>query len=165
MPFLRILDGGPCSVGIEPRPQEHVKAVLPSKRRAKGRFDRLSSLILRSTVVKLDTTCSVPCLRLLRRGGVTEERLEEFLKTSRGRFRAPIQLVARRRKGFGALGGQERGGGRGGAAGGARHAAEALRARRGHGVAVGGRGHSVCGAGGALRAAGRPRGPWPRELR
>ena len=138
--------------------------LLPNRLVLHG-FSMVLSLILRSTVVKLDTTCSVPCLRLLRRGGVTEERLEEFLKTSRGRFRAPIQLVARRRKGFGALGGQERGGGRGGAAGGARHAAEALRARRGHGVAVGGRGHSVCGAGGALRAAGRPRGPWPRELR
>ncbi|CAJ1460390.1 unnamed protein product [Effrenium voratum] len=61
--FLKILDGGPCDVGIE------------------------------STVVKIDTAGR---LLLLRRGGVTPERLEEFLGDcfKSGKLQEPVSLVS-----------------------------------------------------------------------
>lgn len=66
VPFLRIMDGGPCTVGIE------------------------------STVLKLDTTSEPRCVRLLRRGGVTEEKLEAFLADcfAKGKLQEAVHFVA-----------------------------------------------------------------------
>lgn len=69
VPFLQIIDGGPCTVGIE------------------------------STVLKLDTTSIPRCVRLLRRGGVAEERLEAFLADcfAQGKLQEPVSFVASKR--------------------------------------------------------------------
>eukprot|EP00931_Biecheleriopsis_adriatica_P094183 TRINITY_DN67860_c0_g1_i1.p1 TRINITY_DN67860_c0_g1~~TRINITY_DN67860_c0_g1_i1.p1 ORF type:complete len:435 (-),score=91.24 TRINITY_DN67860_c0_g1_i1:44-1321(-) len=66
VPFLRILDGGPCAVGIE------------------------------STVVKLDFAGPQRRLLLLRQGGVPRERLESHLAEcyKQGALQEPVELVS-----------------------------------------------------------------------
>ncbi|CAE7571843.1 sua5 [Symbiodinium sp. CCMP2592] len=70
VPFLQILDGGPCNVGIE------------------------------STVVKLDLASSAKSLLLLRQGGLPRERLESYLGECfrRGELQESISVVSIARK-------------------------------------------------------------------
>lgn len=70
VPFLRILDGGPCEVGIE------------------------------SAVLKLDTTAEPRCVRLLRRGGVAEEKLEACLEDffAKGKLQERVHFVVPRKQ-------------------------------------------------------------------
>jgi len=70
VPFLQILDGGPCNVGIE------------------------------STVVKLDLASSAKSLLLLRQGGLPRERLDSYLGEClrRGELQESISVVSIARK-------------------------------------------------------------------